>query len=225
MSVYLQKDLIIPNSNFLISNPTFEANTKMNSTLRMSFKRTTSLFPRSILSITKNNTNIYNCQNRHNTNNYSTTVTTKSSSTILLSIDKTKDQEEGKTLKDELKTARGDEFNRYYGTGRRKTSSARVWVKAGCGEFIVNDKPLWDYFQSHYRQELLKPFLVSKTGGLYDVWCTVKGGGISGQAGAVRLGISRALEQSNPTLRASLKKGTVTCCCCYNNYYYLVCTY
>lgn len=108
---------------------------------------------------------------------------------------------------EENEKSKGDEFNRFYGTGRRKTSIARVWVKSGCGEFIVNEKPLWDYFQSHYRQELLKPFVVSKTGGLYDVWCTVQGGGISGQAGAVRLGISRALEQSNPTLRGSLKKG------------------
>lgn len=108
-----------------------------------------------------------------------------------------------------------DMFGRYYATGRRKTSVARVWIKDGCGEVIINDRPFTQYFQSYQRQEILQPFLESKMAGLFDVWCTVKGGGISGQAGAVRLGVSRALQLCNPALRSPLKKGVYMCV----NYY------
>ena len=99
-----------------------------------------------------------------------------------------------------------DEFGRAYGTGRRKTSVARVWVKDGSGVFIVNDKEFVDYFQPLQRMHVLEAFEASKTAGLFDVWCTVKGGGMSGQAGAVRLGISRALEAFDPNLRPSLSR-------------------
>eukprot|EP01031_Cornospumella_fuschlensis_P045208 gene45208-55299_t len=99
-----------------------------------------------------------------------------------------------------------DEQGRIYATGRRKTSVARVWVKEGNGHFIVNDEPLASFFQPLQRIHVLEPFIVSETAGLYDVWCTVKGGGISGQAGAVRLGVSRALQKFNVELRTPLKK-------------------
>ncbi len=100
-----------------------------------------------------------------------------------------------------------DEFGRSYGTGRRKTSVARVWLKDGSGQFIVNHKPLTEYFQPMQRADLLAAFLISQTAGLFDVYCTVKGGGISGQAGAVRLGISRALQEFDPLYRPILKSG------------------
>ncbi|RYZ31744.1 MAG: 30S ribosomal protein S9 [Sphingobacteriales bacterium] len=74
-----------------------------------------------------------------------------------------------------------DEQGRIYATGRRKTSVARVWVKEGNGHFIVNDEPLASFFQPLQRIHVLEPFIVSDTAGMYDVWCTVKGGGISGE--------------------------------------------
>ena len=104
-----------------------------------------------------------------------------------------------------------DEFGRSYGTGRRKTSVARVWVSEGCGQFSVNSLNWVDYFQPIQRIHIMAPFLVSHTAGAYDVWCTVKGGGMSGQAGAVRLGISRALQAFSPSHRVPLKRaGLIT---------------
>jgi ribosomal protein S9 len=99
-----------------------------------------------------------------------------------------------------------DDLGRSYGTGRRKTSVARVWIIPGSGQFVVNDRNLVDYFQPQQRFDVLKPFLASQTGGLFDVWCTVKGGGMSGQAGAVRLGISRALQNYDPSFHTPLKR-------------------
>ena len=99
-----------------------------------------------------------------------------------------------------------DEFGRAYGTGRRKTSVARVWIKEGSGQIVVNDKSFIDYFQPIQRDHALGAFVASKTAGLFDTFCTVKGGGISGQAGAVRLGISRALEVVDPSYRVLLRK-------------------
>jgi small subunit ribosomal protein S9 len=98
-----------------------------------------------------------------------------------------------------------DELGRAYGTGRRKTSVARVWVNKGSGQFYVNGKLLVDYFLPIQREECLLPFLVVNQAGVYDVNCTVKGGGISGQAGAIRLGISRALTAFDPSYRVLLK--------------------
>jgi len=98
-----------------------------------------------------------------------------------------------------------DHLGRAYGTGRRKTSVARVWIKEGSGQVVVNDKSFVEYFQPVQREHTLSAFLASRTAGAFDVWCTVKGGGMSGQAGAVRLGISRALEAFNPDLRTKLK--------------------
>ncbi|XP_020584748.1 uncharacterized protein LOC110027594 [Phalaenopsis equestris] len=99
-----------------------------------------------------------------------------------------------------------DEKGRAYGTGRRKCSVARVWVQPGDGKFIVNDKQFDAYFPIlDHRADLLRPFTVTNTLGLWDVTCTVKGGGVSGQVGAVRLGISRALQCWEPGFRPYLK--------------------
>lgn len=99
-----------------------------------------------------------------------------------------------------------DEKGRAYGTGKRKCSIARVWIQPGDGKFVVNDKQFDVYFPIlDHRADLLRPFTVTKTLGLWDVACTVKGGGVSGQVGAVRLGISRALQNWEPGLRPYLK--------------------
>lgn len=101
-----------------------------------------------------------------------------------------------------------DELGRSYGTGRRKTSVARVWVQVGSGQFTVNEKPIHEYFQPMFRLHCLEPFLATETCGAFDVWCTVKGGGMTGQSGAIRLGLSRALVNFNPLLRPYLHSGT-----------------
>ncbi len=100
-----------------------------------------------------------------------------------------------------------DAQGRAYGTGRRKESVARVWLKRGKGKVIVNGKAQEAYFgrQTHLLV-LNQPFLIANRVNEFDVVCTVTGGGLSGQAGAVRHGISRALENFEPALRAPLKK-------------------
>lgn len=99
-----------------------------------------------------------------------------------------------------------DSFGRTYGTGRRKESVARVWLKPGSGEIVVNGRKMADYFGRSVLQTLvLQPFSVAERLGRYDVFCTVRGGGLSGQAGAVRHGISRALVDYEPDLRSVLK--------------------
>ncbi len=99
-----------------------------------------------------------------------------------------------------------DAQGRSYATGRRKESTARVWVKPGKGKIIVNGKDQSQYFgrQTHLLV-LNQPFLVANRVNTFDVVATVKGGGLSGQAGAVRHGISRALQNYEPELRPSLK--------------------
>jgi len=100
-----------------------------------------------------------------------------------------------------------DKQGRAYGTGRRKESVARVWLKRGKGQVIVNGKSQEQYFgrQTHLLV-LNQPFLIANRVNEFDVVCTVTGGGLSGQAGAVRHGISRALENFEPALRTPLKK-------------------
>ncbi len=100
-----------------------------------------------------------------------------------------------------------DKLGRAYATGRRKDAVARVWLKPGTGKVTVNGKDQTSYFsrQTH-RLILNQPFLIVDRVGQFDVICTVKGGGLSGQAGAVRHGISRALENFEPALRSPLKK-------------------
>ncbi len=100
----------------------------------------------------------------------------------------------------------------YYATGRRKTSVARVHLKGGKGEILVNKRPLDDYFgRETARRIVLQPFEVTQTAGSFNIHVNVCGGGISGQAGAIRHGITRALLKVNPEFRSPLKKaGFVT---------------
>ncbi len=96
---------------------------------------------------------------------------------------------------------------RYYGTGRRKNAVARVWLRPGQGTLEVNTRPCEAYFMRRaYLQEVLQPLKVAGAEGRFDVVATVSGGGLTGQAGAMRLGIARALVASDPALKPTLKK-------------------
>jgi small subunit ribosomal protein S9 len=95
----------------------------------------------------------------------------------------------------------------YYGTGRRKTSTARVFLRPGSGVITVNRREFADFFPTAVlRTEIKQPLQLTETADKFDVLATVAGGGIAGQAGAVRLGISRALCEYNLELRPALKK-------------------
>tara|TARA_B100000959_G_scaffold72064_1_gene76389 strand:+ start:18408 stop:18800 length:393 start_codon:yes stop_codon:yes gene_type:complete len=100
----------------------------------------------------------------------------------------------------------------YYGTGRRKTSTARVFIKNGKGDITVNKKPLDVFFGRKTAQMIVRqPLELTDTNGKFDVNVTVKGGGITGQAGAIRHGLTRALMSYDESLRSSLRKaGFVT---------------
>ncbi|MEZ5811688.1 MAG: 30S ribosomal protein S9 [Rhizobiaceae bacterium] len=101
-----------------------------------------------------------------------------------------------------------DQHGRAYATGKRKDAIARVWLKPGSGRIVVNDKEFEKYFGRPVLQMILQqPIVAANRGGQYDVMATVTGGGLSGQAGAVRHGISKALTYYEPELRAVLKKG------------------
>lgn len=100
-----------------------------------------------------------------------------------------------------------DSLGRSYGTGRRKDAVARVWIKPGKGKVTVNGRAFEDYFpRPAHRTDVLQPFTLTKVLNQFDIICTVKGGGISGQAGAVRHGVSRALDQFSPELHSLLSK-------------------
>ena len=102
--------------------------------------------------------------------------------------------------------AKRDAQGRSYATGRRKNAIARVWIKPGKGEITVNGKKVMQYFaRPVLRMLLTQPFLVADRYNQFDVMCTCNGGGLSGQAGAVRHGISRALTHYEPELRPVLK--------------------
>jgi small subunit ribosomal protein S9 len=107
------------------------------------------------------------------------------------------------------KTANVDKQGRSYGTGRRKVASARVWVKPGKGKITVNGLDVTKYFARPVLQMIVnQPFAATGTEGKFDVIATVEGGGLSGQAGAVRHGISRALDEYNPeTYHKELRTG------------------
>jgi len=97
--------------------------------------------------------------------------------------------------------------NHHYGTGRRKTSTARVFVTSGKGEIKVNERSLDQYFgRETARMVVRQPLLVAEAADRFDVYVTVKGGGGSGQAGAIRHGIARALVQYDETLRQPLRR-------------------
>lgn len=99
-----------------------------------------------------------------------------------------------------------DKLGRAYATGKRKDAVARVWIKPGSGKVVVNGKPMAEYFARPVLQMILaQPFSVAGVVDHFDVMATVAGGGLSGQAGAVKHGVSKALQLYDPTLRAALK--------------------
>jgi len=101
-----------------------------------------------------------------------------------------------------------DKLNRAYATGKRKDAVARVWIKPGAGKVMVNSREVEVYFaRPVLRMMIQQPLVAAQRAGQYDVICTVAGGGLSGQAGAVRHGISKALTHFEPELRTVLKKG------------------
>jgi small subunit ribosomal protein S9 len=101
-----------------------------------------------------------------------------------------------------------DKQGRAYATGKRKDAVARVWIKPGGGKIVVNAREVENYFaRPVLRMMIQQPLVAASRNGQYDVICTVAGGGLSGQAGAVRHGISKALTNFEPELRNVLKKG------------------
>ena len=101
-----------------------------------------------------------------------------------------------------------DKHGRAYATGKRKDAIARVWIKPGSGKIVINTKTIETYFARPVLRMLIQqPFQIANRAGQYDVTCTVSGGGLSGQAGALRHGISKALTYFEPDLRGALKKG------------------
>ena len=101
-----------------------------------------------------------------------------------------------------------DAQGRAYATGKRKDADARVWIKPGAGKVTVNTREVEVYFaRPVLRMMIQQPLVAAARAGQYDVTCTVTGGGLSGQAGAVRHGISKALTAFEPELRGVLKKG------------------
>ncbi|MHA1597150.1 MAG: 30S ribosomal protein S9 [Alphaproteobacteria bacterium] len=101
-----------------------------------------------------------------------------------------------------------DDLGRAYATGKRKNAIARLWIKPGTGKISVNGRDVEVYFaRPVLRMIINQPFTVAEREGQYDITCTVTGGGLSGQAGAVRHGLSKALVCYEPALRGVLKKG------------------
>ena len=101
----------------------------------------------------------------------------------------------------------GTAKQRTYGTGRRKTSVARVFLSPGAGKFEVNGRPVADYFRNvNWLTRAVEPLKFTGTDSQMDVWATASGGGVGGQSGAVRMGLSRALAIFNPDLRPALRK-------------------
>jgi small subunit ribosomal protein S9 len=101
-----------------------------------------------------------------------------------------------------------DRQGRAYATGKRKDAVARVWIKPGAGRITVNDREIEIYFaRPVLRMMISQPLVTANRNGQYDVVCHVSGGGLSGQAGAVRHGLSKALTNFEPELRSVLKRG------------------
>jgi small subunit ribosomal protein S9 len=100
-----------------------------------------------------------------------------------------------------------DSQKSFYATGRRKEAVARVWLQLGGGKIAINQRSLEDYFgRETSRMVFRQPLELTETSGVFDIFCTVRGGGLSGQADAIRHGISRALLKYNADLRPPLKK-------------------
>ncbi len=105
-----------------------------------------------------------------------------------------------------VRVAVRDKLGRAYATGKRKNAIARVWIKPGSGKVTVNGKTMKEYFARPVLQMILaQAFTVANVEGQFDVMATVKGGGLSGQAGAVKHGVSKALQLYEPALRGALK--------------------
>jgi small subunit ribosomal protein S9 len=127
------------------------------------------------------------------------------------SLDALKDAVSGVTAAEQVQAAITrvpvrDELGRSYATGKRKDAVARVWIKPGSGKVVINGKEMNTYFARPVLQMILaQPFSIAGVTGEFDVMATVKGGGLSGQAGAVKHGISKALQLYEPSLRAALK--------------------
>ena len=101
-----------------------------------------------------------------------------------------------------------DKQGRAYATGKRKNAVARVWLKPGAGKITVNTRPVETFFaRPVLRMIIQQPLVAANRNGQYDIVCSVSGGGLSGQAGAVRHGISKALTNFEPDLRSVLKRG------------------
>ncbi len=119
-----------------------------------------------------------------------------------------KNLKQANTVLDTTTRPKLDDLGRSYATGKRKNAVARVWLKRGSGKIVVNGRDIGTYFARPVLQMIInQPFVTSNRSGQYDVMCTVLGGGLSGQAGAVRHGISRALTYYEPDLRSVLKAG------------------
>ncbi|MGE0565019.1 MAG: 30S ribosomal protein S9 [Pseudolabrys sp.] len=101
-----------------------------------------------------------------------------------------------------------DKQGRAYATGKRKNAVARVWIKPGSGKIVINTKAVEVFFaRPVLRMMIQQPLVATNRNGQFDVTCTVSGGGLSGQAGAVRHGLSKALTYFEPELRSALKRG------------------
>lgn len=112
-----------------------------------------------------------------------------------------------KEEKTEVRKSNRDKLGRAYATGKRKDAVARVWLKPGKGNITVNSKNIDEYFARPVLKMVInQPFEVTNRENEFDVVCTVSGGGLSGQAGAIKHGISKALNEYEPELRAVLKK-------------------
>jgi len=119
--------------------------------------------------------------------------------------------ETNQTTQNKLEKIKLDFKDSKYATGRRKTSIAKVWLKKGTGKIHVNGKNYDSYFKRDtHKMQLLKPFELINQITSYDVKCNVKGGGATGQVGAMVLGISRALLQFDPNFKSTLKKEKLT---------------
>ena len=102
----------------------------------------------------------------------------------------------------------GNNSGKFYATGKRKQAIAKVWIKPGSGNVTVNTKEIKDYFmRDSLVRNIQQPLTCTSTTESYDISATVIGGGLSGQAGALRLGVSRALLEADPGHRAALKRG------------------
>ena len=98
-----------------------------------------------------------------------------------------------------------------YSTGKRKSSIARIWLKKGTGHIYANGRKMNDYFKrQNHQHQIIRPFEISKRQSEYDVKCKVKGGGLTGQVGAITHGISKALLLYEPDLKSTLKKEKLT---------------